>query len=78
MLSIRLSVAAVFRRDQDTSKGACLPGGSDDKESACSAGDPGSISGSGRSPREGNGYPLTPVFLLGESHGLRSLVGCSS
>ena len=28
------------------------------KESACKAGDPGSIPGSGRSPEEGNGYPL--------------------
>ena len=28
------------------------------KESACSAGDPGSIPESGRSPREGNGNPL--------------------
>ena len=28
------------------------------KESACSAGDTGSISRSGRSPGEGNGYPL--------------------
>ena len=27
-------------------------------ESACNAGDPGSIPGSGRSPGEGNGYPL--------------------
>ena len=27
-------------------------------ESACSAGDPGSIPGSGRSPGEGNGNPL--------------------
>ena len=35
-----------------------LPGGSDGKEPACSAGDPGSVSGSGRSPAEGNGYPL--------------------
>ena len=33
-------------------------GGSDSKESACNAGDPGSISGLGRSPGEGNGYPL--------------------
>ena len=33
-------------------------GGSDSKESACNAGDPGSIPGLGRSPREGNGYPL--------------------
>ena len=30
----------------------------DGEESACSAGDPGSIPGSGRSPAEGNGYPL--------------------
>ena len=28
------------------------------KESACNEGDHGSISGSGRSPREGNGNPL--------------------
>ena len=34
------------------------PCGSDSKESACSAGDPGSISGSGRSSGEGNGYLL--------------------
>ena len=31
-----------------------FPGGSNGKESACNAGDPGSISGSGRSPGEGN------------------------
>ena len=29
----------------------------DDKESACNAGDSGSIPGSGRSPRGGNGNP---------------------
>ena len=33
-----------------------FPGGSDGKEYACSVGDLGSIFGSGRSPREGNGY----------------------
>ena len=33
-------------------------GGSDSKESACNVGDPGSITGSGRSPRKGNGNPL--------------------
>ena len=32
--------------------------GSEDKASACNAGDLGSIPGSGRSPREGNGNPL--------------------
>ena len=31
---------------------------SDGKESSGNAGDPGSIPGSGRSPREGNGNPL--------------------
>ena len=36
--------------------------GSADKESACNAGDPGSIPGSGRSTGEGIAYPL-PVFL---------------
>ena len=35
-----------------------FPGGSDGKEPACSAGDLGSIPGSGRCPREGNGNPL--------------------
>ena len=33
-------------------------GSSDDKASACNAGDLGSIPGSGRSPGEGNGNPL--------------------
>ena len=35
-----------------------FPGGSDGKQSAYNEGDPGSISGSGRSPGEGNGNPL--------------------
>jgi len=35
-----------------------LMGSSEDKVSACNAGDLGSIPGSGRSPGEGNGYPL--------------------
>ena len=35
-----------------------FPGGSDGKESACNAGDLGSIPGPGRSPGEGNGNPL--------------------
>ena len=35
-----------------------FPGGSDGKESACNAGDPGLIPGSGRSLGEGNGNPL--------------------
>ena len=35
-----------------------FPGGSVGKESACNAGDLGSIPGLGRSPGEGKGYPL--------------------
>ena len=35
-----------------------FPQSSVSKESACNAGDPGSIPGSGRSPKEGNGNPL--------------------
>ena len=35
-----------------------LPGGSDGKESACSAGDLALIPGLRTSPGEGNGYPL--------------------
>ena len=33
------------------------------KESACSAGDMGSMPGSGRSPGDGNGYPLQSSCL---------------
>ena len=35
-----------------------FPCGSDGKESACNAGDLGTIPGLGRSPGEGEGYPL--------------------
>ena len=46
-----------------------FPAGSDGKESACSAGDPGSIPGLGRCPGEGNGntlqYPLPGKFQGG-------------
>ena len=39
---------------------SCMPhpGGSDSKESACNVGNPGSVSGLGRSPGEGNDNPL--------------------
>ena len=53
-----------------------LPCSSDDKESACNAGDPGLIPGSGRSPGVKEWQP-TPVFLPGESHGQKSMVGYS-
>ena len=54
----------------------CFPGGSDGKASAYNAGDRGSISGSERSPGEGNGNPLQ-YSCLEKSHGLISLVGYS-
>ena len=44
-----------------------LPGGSAGKESTCSAGDPSSIPGLGRSAEEGIGYPTSilgfPLWL---------------
>ena len=51
-----------------------FPGGSDNRESACSAGELGSISGSGRSPEEGHGN-LLQYSRLKNPHGQRSLVG---
>ena len=53
-----------------------LPCGSDGKESACNAGDQGLIPWLGRSAGKENGNP-TPVFLPGEFHGQRNLVGYS-
>ena len=47
-------LARPFPRASET----LFPGGSDGKESACSAGDSGLIPESARSPGEGNGYPL--------------------
>ena len=52
------------------------PSGSVAKYPPTNAGDLGSIAGSGRSPRGGNGKP-TSVFLPGKFHGQRSLVGYS-
>ena len=51
-----------------------FPDGSEVKASACTAGDLGSIPGSGKIPWRRKWQP-TPVFLPGESHGRRSLVG---
>ena len=55
---------------------AGFPSGSEGKASTCNAGNPGSLPGWGRSPGEGNGNPF-PIFLPGESHRQRSLVGYS-
>ena len=40
-----------------------FPGGSESKESACNARDPGLNPGLARSPGEGNGYPLNYSYL---------------
>ena len=46
-----------------------FPSGSDGKESACNAGDPGSIPGSGRYPGEGNpSIPMTSARYAGVEH----------
>ena len=52
-----------------------FPGGSNSKESACSAGDLGSVPGSRRFPWRGNGYPLQSVLLAGEFHGRLQSMG---
>ena len=49
-----------------------FPPGSEGKESACNVGDLDSIPGSGRSPRDGDSYPLQ-YSCLENSHGQRSL-----
>jgi len=49
-----------------------VPGGFDNKESACNLGFQRPIPGSGRSPGRRAWQP-TPIFLPGEIHGQRSL-----
>ena len=51
-----------------------FPGGSAGKESACSAGDLGSILGLGRSPGGGHGNPLQ-YSCLENPHGQSNLAG---
>ena len=53
-----------------------FPGGSNSKESICSAGDLNSIPGFGRSPGGAHGNPLQYSFLK-NPHGRRSLAGYS-
>ena len=53
-----------------------FPDGSDSKESACNAGDLGSILELGRSPGGGHGNPLQ-CSCLENPHGQRSVAGCS-
>ena len=51
-----------------TRKEMGFPGSSDGKESACNAGDLGSIPGPRRYPGEGNGYPFQYSFLENSMH----------
>ena len=63
-IQIKLSDKKFFKKG--TAEG--FPGGSDGKESACHAGDPGSVPGSGRSLGEGNGNPLQYSYLKNSMH----------
>ena len=65
---------AGLKKSKEASVG--LPCDSDSKESVCSARDPGSIPGLGRTHGEGNGNPLQ-YSCLGEFHGQKSLAGYS-
>ena len=59
VLPILLNNRKIPRKKKKTKKLPWgFPGSSTGKESSCNAGDPGSISGSVRSPGEGNGNPL--------------------
>ena len=53
----------VLPQDQSNSGAKSSPGDSDSKEFTCSAGEPGSIPGSGRCPGEENGDPLQSSCL---------------
>ena len=66
-------ISAKFRRFSRSHR-VWNPGSSAGKESACNAGDPGSIPELGRSPREGIGY-LLQYSCLENPHGQGSLVG---
>ena len=67
-----LKDAFVYWLQHDTND--WLPWCSDGKESACNAGDLGSIPGSRRFPGEGNGYSLQYSWP-GEFHGQRNMAG---
>ena len=68
-----------FSSEDKQEKGKGFPGSSDGKESACTAGDLGSIPGSGRFPREGNEWQIHSSILAWriawteESGGLQSM-----
>ena len=57
-LILRLTISAILAFSLSPKHTRGFPGGSDGKESACNAGDMGTILRSGRLPGEGNGNPL--------------------
>ena len=79
MCSIKIQHPHTLQSDHHKSPNSWgFPGGSDGKESTCNVGDPGLIPTSGR--REVfdlQGWLPSPVFLPGEFHGQRSMVGYS-
>ena len=62
------------RLGRDSGGSLGFPGGSDSKQSTCKAGDRGSVSGSGRSPGEGNGPLESPSFLWKLPHSISGLL----
>ena len=65
-----------LKRLSSSNSSACVVCGSDGKESACNAGDLGSVPGLGRSPEGGHGNPLQ-YTCLENPHGQKTLVGYS-
>ena len=76
IMTEQLSVHTCMHTHMHTHIWLGFPGGSDGKESACNAGDLGSIPVFGRSPGGGHGNSLQYSYL-GNSHGQRSLAGYS-
>ena len=72
-MSLASAEASVLGPDRPATweKGPPLSGGSAGEESACNVGDLGLIPGLGRSPGEGNGYPL-------QYSGLENSMDCMS
>ena len=55
---ISLRYACIGNKKIEVTEVYDFPSNSTGKESTCNTGDPGSIPGLGRFPREGNGYPV--------------------
>ena len=75
--SIAISMKSLLIDDRILIQGEGVPGGSDNKESACSVGDLSSIDSWVEKIPWRRAWQPTPVFLFGESHRQRSLAGYS-